>query len=131
MSIVFSPYEYTHAGIEITVKEITKEVMVHGGLRQLIMNVKGVVIIEIDKKDYLDFQGLNDPKPEVKKVVWIKKEKGKIVKEFEKMHHFDEITERKEYHGSENEYGFECIFSGHFVQSSLFELSFILTIFLQ
>ena len=60
-----------HARIEIMVKEITKEVMVHGGLGQLIMNVKGVVMIEINEKDYLDFQGINDPKPEAMKVVWI------------------------------------------------------------
>ena len=61
-----------HAQIEIMVKEITKEVMVHGGLGQLIMHVKGVVMIEINEKDYLDFQGINDPKSEAMKVVWVK-----------------------------------------------------------
>ena len=71
--LMYTPCKKTpHAGIEIMVKEITKEVMVHGGLGQLIMHVKGVVMIEINEKDYLDFQGINDPKPEAMKVVWVK-----------------------------------------------------------
>lgn len=77
-----------------------------------------VVIIELDEEDDVFMPGINDPKPEAKKIVPDKKKKKKGKKgkgNPASTRTYDEIIETKEYFGSDEEYGFECNFSGHLV----------------
>ena len=78
-----------------------------------------VVVVEIEEEDDLFTPEINDPKPECRKVIPDKKKvkKGRKGKNGKKpatrVLSYDEIIETREYHGSDEEYGFECNFSGH------------------
>ena len=74
-----------------------------------------VVIVTLDdeEEDDLEYPGINDPKPEAKKIVPEKrKKKGKKGKKTPvQALTYDEMIEYKESHDTDDEYGFECHFS--------------------
>ena len=109
---------------DYTKESMEQEVIVEGNERAQVPieqevvvedNCEDVVIIDLEEEeDDVEIPGINDPKPEAKKVMpeKRKKKKGKKGKKVPgKAPTYDEMIEAREVHDTDDEYGLECHFS--------------------